>query len=361
VVEAAATAHELWQAAAAEPRGAQRALVFTRSKAEADRLAALLGCGSYHSDSGAEADKADVLEAWTEGGGSPFLVGTSGLGAGLDYAHVRLVLHVGEPYGLVDFVQESGRAGRDGMAAESAVLLRHEWTARAEAVLEPNELMLQRFLGPGGCRRRWIDEYMDGAGEGEPCSAKEEACDRCMAGHDSQTDQRPPPPPSQQQYADDAVSRLEAKGPGEMLRRVRSEMRDVDAYISRLQAVRGQCLLCRMRGEGLEWQHRFGACRQVRKWGFIRCREAVMKRTRGRWIDRFDACFYCYQPQGVCERAERGGAMRIRRFGDARGICGIHTGRGAVDKARVRGWVQQRRGLSDLGRRESAVVGDEGN
>jgi len=35
---------------------------------------------------------------------TPFLVGTDGLGPGLDYPHVRLVLHIDAPYGLIRVV-----------------------------------------------------------------------------------------------------------------------------------------------------------------------------------------------------------------------------------------------------------------
>jgi superfamily II DNA helicase RecQ len=35
------------------------------------------------------------------------------LSASFDYAYVRLVIHINEPLFLVDFAQESSRAGRD--------------------------------------------------------------------------------------------------------------------------------------------------------------------------------------------------------------------------------------------------------
>jgi superfamily II DNA helicase RecQ len=53
----------------------------------------------------------------------PYIVATSALSAGFDYAHVRLVMHVNKPDSLVDFAQESRRAGRDGKEVYSVVLL----------------------------------------------------------------------------------------------------------------------------------------------------------------------------------------------------------------------------------------------
>ena len=45
------------------------------------------------------------------------------LSIGFDYTHVRLVIHINEPDSLVDFAQESGRAGRDRKEAYSVILL----------------------------------------------------------------------------------------------------------------------------------------------------------------------------------------------------------------------------------------------
>ena len=50
------------------------------------------------------------------------LVANRALGMGVDYAHVRFVFHQGQGHNLMDFSQESGRAGRDGKHAESIVV-----------------------------------------------------------------------------------------------------------------------------------------------------------------------------------------------------------------------------------------------
>ena len=48
---------------------------------------------------------------------------TSALSTGFDYAHVRLVMHINEPDSLIDFAQESERAGQDRKEAYSVMLL----------------------------------------------------------------------------------------------------------------------------------------------------------------------------------------------------------------------------------------------
>lgn len=78
---------------------------------------------------------------------TPFLVGASGLGAGLEYRHVRLVVHIDEPYGLMEFMQKSCCAGRDRRAAASVVVLRNEYQPpTANEATEMNEHALHQYF-----------------------------------------------------------------------------------------------------------------------------------------------------------------------------------------------------------------------
>ena len=74
IVEAAAALMwKLWQGNFGAQHFHHRALLFTRTKADADRLAGILGYMSVE-------DKARIIKAWVSGKSSPCLVGTSGLG-----------------------------------------------------------------------------------------------------------------------------------------------------------------------------------------------------------------------------------------------------------------------------------------
>jgi superfamily II DNA helicase RecQ len=56
-------------------------------------------------------------------GEKDIMVATSAFGTGVDLQNVRWTLHVGMPNGLEAYYQESGRAGRDGSAARSVLMV----------------------------------------------------------------------------------------------------------------------------------------------------------------------------------------------------------------------------------------------
>ena len=92
---------------------------------------------------------------------------TAAFGAGIDYAHVRYVVHVGEPMDMVSFVQETGRAGRDGDKAYSIVFASTHET---------------EYVSTKGCRRAVIGRAMDGIGIACVLERENELCDNCVGG-----------------------------------------------------------------------------------------------------------------------------------------------------------------------------------
>lgn len=281
-----------WTCSFPDGHGQARAIVFARTKHESDRLGALLSCSSYHADSGDAESKAHILADWMSARSSnAFLVGTSGLGAGLDYPHVRLVLHMDEPYGLIDFVQESGRAGRDRTDAESIVVLRTEWRPRSEGIVEDDERRLHLYVSSTTCRRIHLDAYMDGRGDVPACGPGEASCDRCRSPQGTVA-----ATPSVQHAPVDR----EPAGLTIMLERERDNTKTFETYEARLTAFRGQCIMCRLRGLRRWADHDFSGCRESQKWEFIHAKREVLDLTRHKWIGKYDACFRCFQPRQSC-------------------------------------------------------------
>jgi ATP-dependent DNA helicase RecQ len=51
------------------------------------------------------------------------IVGTTSLGEGLDIENIRIVLHVNLPWSVRSYAQETGRAGRDGLASRAILVI----------------------------------------------------------------------------------------------------------------------------------------------------------------------------------------------------------------------------------------------
>lgn len=81
--------------------------------------ASKLSVGIYHGGMERE-DRKLMLESWLEGK-TKIMVATNAFGMGIDKPNVRYVLHYEFPNNLEAYFQEAGRAGRDGLEAESLV------------------------------------------------------------------------------------------------------------------------------------------------------------------------------------------------------------------------------------------------
>lgn len=102
----------------------------------------------------------DVIKNW----GVTFktLLATSVIGIGYNNPKLDLVGHWGTPRSMVDFYQESGRAGRGGEDADSVILYSRVPMMPLED--EAGRAVLLRMLDMEICRRRHVEGFMDGVG-----------------------------------------------------------------------------------------------------------------------------------------------------------------------------------------------------
>ena len=106
-----------------------KVIVYGGTIERVQRLAGRFGCRGYWNKAGTAEEKKRLMEAWvgSKTGRERVVVATNALGLGVDVPDVRLVVHAAMPRELRNFVQESGRGGRDGGRSTSVVVVRERW------------------------------------------------------------------------------------------------------------------------------------------------------------------------------------------------------------------------------------------
>ena len=310
--QAAIEAKEAWTESDLFDHTCDKIILYVRTCKDADDLAELLDCNAYTAESGTLAEKKNILDRWIQSVDTPYIVATTALAEGFDYPHVRLVINVDEPDSLIIFAQESGRAGRDGKRAYSMVLLPLTWQAKVtkhhvdlRAVSnhkqdrslqkQKDKQAVQRYLQSKQCHRTSLSEFLDVAQDRRWCMAEDVACDICKVAHS------------------DRIMQTEETEKGsvhiglQIIQQERlQEQSELAQYRLDLASVKGTCLLCRaMR---VDWNHAFLTCPQ--RFEVFRERNKARQRYEGRgrkWIQPYTSCFWCLNPQSICQQAELGG------------------------------------------------------
>ena len=146
---------------------ASRGIIFCLSRQEVDDIAMAFGNTKSHSDMDSQ-DRAQIQEEWFQGMGTnrQWMVATTTFIHGIDHPNVDAVIFVELPFGLMNFVQGAGRAGRGGQSAY-VFLLNY-----CMSFIEPHHSDPLDPIGvvPGNqfarngdmCRRKILSQTMDG-------------------------------------------------------------------------------------------------------------------------------------------------------------------------------------------------------
>ena len=128
----------------------------------------------------------EALEAFNSGR-SLMMVTTSALGAGMNFDEVGAVFQLGVTFSSEDFVQQSGRGGREGFEFKSITAFDEREFQRLRDrpghTLPASMRTLQKFIITESCRRLPLSEYMDGVNLKTDCRMSNSAyCDNCSKG-----------------------------------------------------------------------------------------------------------------------------------------------------------------------------------
>lgn len=171
--------NELWTMAS-------RGIIFCLSRQEVDELAPFFGNTKSHSEM-ESSDRSEMQEKWNEGlQGNRWMVATTGFIHGIDHPNVDTVIFLEMPYGLNNFVQGGGRAGRSGRPAHVFLL------DYCTTFIQPRGSDVDSGARAAGasfvkndseCRRTILSDVMDGA----PICCNDlldaEPCDICKPDH----------------------------------------------------------------------------------------------------------------------------------------------------------------------------------
>jgi superfamily II DNA/RNA helicase len=134
-----------------------------------------------------EDEKPTSVEDWDKGV-KPIMHATSAFGLGVDFPFVDLVIHVGLPFGLIDYMQQAGRAGRAGQQAACCLLYWAPLRPSQNPSNGANDL-INALRDNKQCLRFQYESYLDGSSV--PCLLRPDAalCDRCATVHAFEVDE----------------------------------------------------------------------------------------------------------------------------------------------------------------------------
>jgi ATP-dependent DNA helicase RecQ len=136
----------------------------------------------YHA--GLERPEKKRIEEWFFASGTGILATTCAYGMGVDKKDIRSVIHYETPSSVEAYLQEAGRAGRDGKPSRAVLLAGPREEERLAREVDEGRISRFRALlgyasSEEGCRRDALLDLLGASREGRaPCSG----CDRCESG-----------------------------------------------------------------------------------------------------------------------------------------------------------------------------------
>jgi superfamily II DNA/RNA helicase len=321
---------------------AGKIVVYGNSVPKVKALAEKLGCQAYHH---AAIGKESMLEAFMAGR-QRIIVATSALGMGVDMPDIRCIIHIDWPFSVLDYAQESGRAGRDGLLSE-AIMMVQDGNQRAakDKQDEADQALVRSYVGESGaarCRRVVLDGYLDRREtERAGCEEGEEKCDSCRGEEAEKEDsdeedieggesEQENEQGNEQEIDREETRRTfeqqqrERQGPHQSLIQQRQqEFADVEWLRRQLVYWANRCAICEAAGDS-QSNHDVQQCQRLES---AQVQEQIKIIDQQIKFEKFSACFLCGVPQEICHQWKSNGRGKYKR--NEEGDCqykGVLTG-----------------------------------
>jgi len=305
-----------------------KVVVYSNSVPKVKELAKKLDCHAYHHKA---VGKASMLEEFAAGK-KRVIVATSALGMGVDIPDIRCIIHIDWPFTVLDYAQESGRAGRDGLRSEAVMIVQEGEQRAAEDKQAEVEQQLVRAYVEGidetaTCRRVVLDRYLDRREkERVVCEEGEEKCDVCRGADGEEEDEEESEEDEGGSSNEEDTDTVEAereearrvfeqqqqarRGPRQTLIQQRQqEFADVEWLRRQLAWWTKRCGICEVAGEG-QSGHDVRRCWRPES---VQAKEMIKAVEEKMRFEEYSGCFWCGVPQEVCNRWEDNGRGRYQR------------------------------------------------
>lgn len=101
---------------------------------------------------------------------------TVAFGVGIDVSNVERVIHIGVPYTMEEFFQETGRAGRNGKQAEAIMYYNSYDISRGKKALQD---VMRQYATTEACRREVILHHFGASVTQGESDQRHNCCDNC--------------------------------------------------------------------------------------------------------------------------------------------------------------------------------------
>ncbi len=324
-----------------QKNSADRCLIYCHSIDEGSSIAEALRCEFYH----AQADGKDLILRRYRERVSRVLVTTNALGMGIDIPDIRLVVHVGNPFSLIEYAQQSGRAGRDGASCSAVILVNAAAVpARAPGRTSFEQQALSQFLmktsADTPCRRVTLNHYLDGPSERKGCRDHEMRCDVCRRGCTKartalsegvgtcqrtedpgpRISSQPPSDPPPTVGPDPSEPRLFARqrtSQTSIRRRATDQLategQELEKLADHLSFWQHHCVHCISQGKSGDG-HRWPTCSSMDGPRQERMREQLRRIKSTIRYEKYSCCFQCGIPQSICGNWKTTATGRFERI-----------------------------------------------